>query len=374
MPNCCFLACHAGAANHMADFYESLSSTCEISVVASGPALKVFQNRDIPVIKQLDLEDLSSENEMELALAVAKQFSNVESILTDVGHKFNIALQSAMKENCPTVKRVAYYDNYESFVPGGYSQVASKVMSLANSVLFASSKLENATLLQNDGKEVKLGDQERVGLGYFPLKKSQTILHRRENEALEVRADFFNKHGIEDKGEQIIVYMGGNNQVYFENAFKAYVDFLDQASQSSNLSNIIFVLQQHPGAKVENKDATAFLELQSSNDQAPKLVVSQMSSNDTQVIADKILYYQTSMGPEFVLAKIPTVQIAHESYDDILIRNGLAPSICDSDSFLEEVLKVKLTDDESNRLQKSALEALGIKDGWPLILNKNLST
>ncbi len=52
-------------------------------------------------------------------------------------------------------------------------------------------------------------------------------------------------------------------------------------------------------------------------------------------MADAAFYYQTSMGPQFVLAGIPTVQIAHETYQDILVKNKLSPSVTDVEQFLD---------------------------------------
>ncbi len=56
-----------------------------------------------------------------------------------------------------------------------------------------------------------------------------------------------------------------------------------------------------------------------------------------RLLADAVLYYQTSMAPQFALAGIPAIQVGHDTYPDILVRNNLAPSVSHKEKLLEAV-------------------------------------
>lgn len=125
----CLIACHGGPADHFATFAESLSQSAEtIEVYATGPALKKFQERGIEVKVPFFIDKISPEEEDVLAEQIAKSCSTASVIITDVGHAFDIKIQKALARQATHVPRFAYYDNPESYVPGGYSAVATEVM------------------------------------------------------------------------------------------------------------------------------------------------------------------------------------------------------------------------------------------------------
>jgi hypothetical protein len=65
------------------------------------------------------------------------------------------------------------------------------------------------------------------------------------------------------------------------------------------------------------------------------------------------------MGPQFVLAGIPTIQIGHEPYEDILVRNGLCPTAINTDQFLHALQQTTTT--QSDDVIK---QGLGIHPDW----------
>ena len=112
------------------------------------------------------------------------------------------------------------------------------------------------------------------------------------------------------------------------------------------------------------------MDQQSTTQKAPRFIVSDFSSDEAQVLADGALYYQTSMGPQFVLAKIPTMQIGHKTYNDILVQNKLISSITDVDQSLCSLNS--LTDNKQEIPQNVILEGLGIYPNYLEILEKTM--
>ena len=134
------------------------------------------------------------------------------------------------------------------------------------------------------------------------------------------------------------------------------------------------VIQQHPGAKTKNLDgmiASEWMEKYSKTNKAPKIILSDFSSEEAQIIADGALYYQTSMGPQFVLAGIPTLQVGHETFEDILVRSRLCLSVTTVDEFISVIND--LSDQQNTISQELILEGLGIKSNWLEIMEKVLN-
>lgn len=342
----CFVVCHGGPADHFATFAEKVP---EVEIYASGPALDKLKERGISVQHPFSLKDLSHEQEDQLAEQIAKTCAAASIVMTDVGHAFDIKVQKALSKYAPQVVRMAYYDNPESYVPGGYSEVAKEVMSAAQKVLFANSHLVT---------EIPVKGVESVGLGYYPLGPAEKIAARRQSDRLKLREQFFLKKGLKDRGQKIFVYCGGNNEEYFTKAFPAFVSFLKEI----DMSDSVILLQQHPGAKAKNRDGELF-------PKNPQLFVSDLSTEEAQVVADGVMYYQTSMGPQFVLAGIPVIQVGHEKYRDLLVRKGLCSSVTSA-----KELQVALNEIQRDSIPSKELisEGLGLKPNWPEILKKHL--
>jgi hypothetical protein len=360
----CFVACHGGPADHFSTFAEDLvRKGHKVQIYAAGPALKKFQDRHIEVVTPFSLENISEEA---AAIQVAKECVEANVVITDVGHTFDIPLQKALADHASKALRLAYYDNPEAYVPGGYSSVAAKVMLAAQGVLFANINLAKAPIYQAPFEEVMLVPERRIGLGYYPMSQAEKIAKRRSSDHALIRSQLLSKYALTDQGQKILVYAGGNNDEYFTKAFPAFLQFLIEASQQSDLSNVIVVLQQHPGAKEQNIDRKL---VQQWIDQcgfwnaAPRLLVSELNSDDAQVVADGMLYYQTSMGPQFVLAGIPTIQVGHNTYEDVLVKNNLCATATDAYRLLNAILHlqqgIKIEADH-----KTIERELGISPEW----------
>ena len=360
----CFIACHGGPADHFSAFAEDLASKgYKVQIYATGPALKKFQDRKIEIVIPFSLENISEE---EAATELAKGCSGADVIITDVGHVFDVTLQKALKSQASKSLRLAYYDNPEDYVPGGYSAVAAKVMLAAQGVLFANVNRVKTPLYQAPSQEIPLAPEKRIGLGYYPISQAEKIAKRRMSDQSQIRAQLFSKYSLTDRGQKILVYAGGNNDEYFSKALPAFLKFLSEASLQGDLSNFVVLLQQHPGAKEKNFDVKLVRQWLEEHDGAvrvPQFFISEFNSDDAQVVADGMLYYQTSMGPQFVLAGIPTIQVGHNTYEDILVKNGLCSTVTDADGLVSVLARL-----QGNVLAESGNEAimqgLGISSDW----------
>lgn len=369
----CFIVCHGGPADHLATCAQNLSSHCKVDIYASGPALKKFQERGVEVKHPFSVENLSVEEEDALAEQIAKACSIYSVVMTDVGHAFDIKVQKALACYAGHVRRLAWYDNPEPYVPGGYSKIASQVMLAAQGALFANAHLATDTLFQEPGKKIEFGSIERAGIGYYPVNHAENMALRRVTEHSANRAKLFADNHLIDNGQKLLVYFGGNNEEYFGKAFPAFLSLLAEGMQHIDLSHTVIVMQQHPGAKGKNVDANmlaAWINQYGQMANAPKMLLSDFSSDDAQIVADCALYYQTSMGPQFKLAGIPTVQIGHEVYPDILVKNKLSPSVTNVDQLLK-VLE-SLASQQAEMCSDVILESLGIKANWLERLRKAL--
>jgi len=360
----CFIACHGGPADHFATFAESLSERgYEVHIYAAGPALQKFQDRKIDVWYSFNADTLAPDQEKELAEQIAGTCGTASVVITDVGHPFDIALQNALKKRAPQVLNIAYYDNPEPYVPGGYSDTAAKVMAPAKRVLFPNTHLANTPLYQAPGQEIELPFAKRVGIGYYPMAQAEKIAEKRAQEQSGLRKELFAKWRLKEQGQKVLVYFGGNNTEYFEKAFPAFLHFLSEGKEAQDLSNWVIVLQQHPGAKAQGIDRKQLEAWLGKGKRMPKIVISEETSDKMQIMADGALYYQTSMGPLFALSGIPTVQVAHETYPDLLVRAGLTPSVTNAADFVDAVMvinPVPLSEEKKGKI----MESLGIKKDW----------
>jgi hypothetical protein len=368
----CFIACHGAPADHFATFAKRLSKDVgTIEVYASGPALTKFQEHKIEVKVPFSIDKISPEEEDVLAEQIAKACSTASVIITDVGHAFTIKVQKALARSANHIPRFAYYENPESYVPGGYSTVAAEVMLAANEILFANSNLAKTPLFQEPGKEIDFGNRKKTGIGYYPIDQAEKIAKRRATEQLSTRQTLFSKNDLSDTGQKVLVYFGGNNEEYFSKALPAFLSLLEEGMKQSDFSHLVIVIQQHPGAKSKNTDGnriSAWMSKYSETKQVPKIILSDFSSDEAQIIADGALYYQTSMAAQFVLADIPTVQVGHETFEDILVRNHLAPSVTDVGQFISVI--DGLTHQKKEIPRGVIFEGLGIKSNWLSTLEK----
>lgn len=355
----CFLACHAGPAEHFATFAQEISNDGkQVEIYASGPAKAKFESRGVAVMRPFDLDRMTDQEQTLLAEQIAKECATSSAIITDVGHPFGIKVHAALKRFAPHARRFTYYDNPEPYVPGGYSSVASRVMKASECpILFANANLACEIIYQEPGKAIDFGNQDRIGIGYYPIEAAEKIAQRRAVEQTAKRQEFFVRHRIKDERQKVLVYFGGNNTEYFEKAFPAFLSLLEQA----DLSHYVVVFQQHPSAKAQNLDLSMVESWMQQNRTAaaPRVVVSDINSDEAQIIADVAMYYQTSMGPQFVLAGIPTIQVGHETFEDLLVKRDLCASVTDVEHLLKALHQLRVDIDPDIIYQ-----GLGIKPDW----------
>jgi hypothetical protein len=368
------IACHGGPADHFAVFAKHLKTVGhDVHVCASGPALKKFQDHQVPIDVSFNADGLSPETEAKTALSIANECKNAHVVIADVGHTFDITLQKTLSEKAPKALRIAYYDNPESYVPGGYSTTAAEVMQAADRVLFANNNAFANPIYVSPGKTITLEANKRFCLGYYPTAQADAMHTRRSIEQKTQRELFFAKHGIQGEGKTIAVYCGGNNKTYFEQAFPAFLAMLESSIHTTDLSHLVIILQQHPGAKSLNYDGQtldAWLNRHKSPF-APQCIISNQPTDDMLTIADTVLYYQTSMGPFFVIAGIPAIQVGHEVYDDILVRNKLCKTATNPTELIAALQSISLL--EQKELDSTLiLNALGIQSDWEKNLDNAL--
>jgi hypothetical protein len=355
----CCIACHGNSADHFATFAQALSKEgISVQAFASGPALKRFQDRSVNVIEfSKDPKCIDGE-----VARIVEACSTALAVIVDVGDPACIKFMRQLSER--DIRRIAYYDNPESFVPGGYSTVASQVIECADTILSANSELTRFE--SSPGCPISLKDKWVIGLGYYPIEKAEGIKKLRTSERRESsRKAFFKQHDMKDTGQKIVVYFGGNNAEYFD-LFPFFLSMIEKESKRSDLSDLVFVLQQHPGAKLgSNKDGLALDAWEREHEgmaHVPKFVISKGSTDDAQVYADEGWYHQTSMGPQLVLEGLPTAQVPGP-YGDILVRNGFAPSIETPEQFHDAIVRVRRGKYDVPD-EKELCKKLGIRPDW----------
>ena len=370
----CFIVCHGGPAEHFKAMSEELSRQGQqVTIYATGPAFDKLKESGLEII-HFDITD-SQKSQEDVAIDLARKCFKASAVITDVGHAFDVQMQETLGKMFPTVKRFAYYDNPEAYVPGGYSEVASKVMRLSQGVLFANSNLATSSIYENPHQEVLFEKIERIGIGYYPMHQAKTIALQRATQKQVLRNHLFTQQNLADSDQKILVYFGGNNKTYFHEALPAFLAILEETIKTFDLSSYIILFQQHPGAKRENVDIqklNEWITKISADPKAPLIFESTFSSEQAQLVADSALYYQTSMGPQFVLAGIPVIQIGHEPYLDIVVQNNLAPSVTTAGALIETLTKG--AKDSPSVDERLILDKLGIKEKWGEILQQALSS
>jgi hypothetical protein len=345
-----FIACHGGPAAHFSEFAKELRREgCRVEILATGPALDKLKGAGAKEFNEegLDINDPASQRL--LAEKVAKSLGPGSVVITDLGHLLMASIQEAVAKELPSAERIAYYDNPEPFVPGGYMQTAAKVMAAANKVLFANANLAKEPLYLSPSFAILLPLEKRIGVGYYPCEAAKFLESARLARKEIARRQFFEENKLSDTGQKILVYLGGNNEVCFKEATPAFLTLVGESKLDPG--EFIILLQPHPGDKKREFDqrlAGGF-----------PFIVSKNGSEESLILADAVLYYQTSLSPQFALAGIPAIQVGHNTYPDILIRNNLAPSATTKEQFLEAV-KASAKPTKSDKL----LADLGISPHW----------
>jgi hypothetical protein len=372
LPLVCFIVCDSGPATHFAQFAENLlvEGDVRIDIYASGPALVKFQDlhlsEGIRLFRFL-LDELSNEEEQNLAIELLDNcvMEGAQTIIVDIANNFDRKLQEAFNKlavESHDIRFWCYYDNPEEYVPGGYSIRSGETIKSSQNILFA-----NMNFIKRDSKiislpniTISLSDKNIQGIGYYPIETAERLQQRREIEREILRS----KYGW-NQIKYLFVYFGGNNKAYYEQAFPTFLSSLSQLNKEL-LENSLFLIHQHPAAKIQNSDGRLFQRwlLKNTHIQA---TLSQLTTDEAQVIADGVLYYQTSMAPQFALIGLPIMQVGHEVYEDILVKHSLCETATNSIELMNGLKVLKEKSHLSNQLQKKQLiyDALGYTPDWP---------
>lgn len=303
---------------------------------------------------------------------IAKQYPEIDEIVTEISLPESKRIHEVFFKLRPDVKRAAYYDNPESFVPGGYSQgVSSMLEGPVQEILFANHNHIKEALFSEEAQKIDTSHVIKRAIGYYPLKKVQEILDLRNREKRQkLREDLFSGLSVQDRNQKIFVYVGGANDYYYNSAWPFFLKLLSKAFTNSKEQNFLVILQQHPRARSSgNADGKLLIEWKRSNPLLAKTIeVSCISTEEALALSDGVFYSQTSMAPIFALTGTPTMQIGPKPLDDLLIRNQLCPHILTAKQLLHSLAPESATPNV-----EAIYEALGFSENWQDNLAKAIS-
>lgn len=372
-PIVCFIVCDNGPAVHFLQFARDLldDNHLRIDIYANESVLSIFQDLQSCDGIRLFHFSLDQQNTEEKQDKLANELidncvvSGARTIIVDIANEFDRKLQNVFNQRdmrSHPIRFWCYYDNSEAYVPGGYSIQAEEMIKLSQNILFANMNLVQCNISINlDGKNVQ-------GIGYYPIGTAEILRRRRviERETLRTRYGW-------NSIEYIFIYWGGNNKTYYEQAFPAFLSLLSQIDVKS-VENILFIIHQHPAAKKRNQDGLFFREWLSKNAHI-QAILSPLTSDEAQILADAILYYQTSAAPQFALLGLPTMQIGHEVYEDVLVKYHLCETATNSDQLIDglKVMKEKSNLTEQTHQIQLIHDAIGYTSNWLENLRKVIS-
>lgn len=348
----CFIASHTGPAQHFYRFAQEISADRKVEIHANGAASDALRPLNSARVKHLKDSSASFEAALEALVVKCREAS---MIIVDVGSEESLTIVKRLRLEFPRKNIVVYYDNPENYVPN-YSELAVDIMQLGSSVWTANASYESEPLLTEGELEINLPCFPPTGIGYYNKAKVEELIARRADSA-EERAKFFEAHDLEDRGQRVVTFFGGNNSRYFDQSLPEMLSLLEKVIADTDLSKTIIVLQQHPVARrEEKKDAPTiqkWYKQNASNQHCPQVVVSQISSSDVaQVVSDGALYDQTSMSIQFAWIGMKVAQVG-ECDEDILYRKKIAPHLENA-----EVMGTWLTS-----LGEAPAEAVAEEDG-----------
>ncbi len=321
----CLICAHPAPAAHFADFYHELKKDFNWKFLARDKGLEVLQGRQVEALEALEALDIGklSDDEVIEICRLAK------CILVDVGHPYSEQILRAFKEKAPHIVRLAYYDNPEPYVGGGYSEMVEKALPLAQRVLYANKHLAKSP--------------NAIGIGYSSLP-----------------AEIAKIEGLPRAHEKrTITYFGGANADYYERAFPRFLEILGEAA----LSDMRVVIQRHPRA---DKDKELFDAWKKMHPNLDVTISDLKDSNQMLAKSDVALYHQTSANVKFACF-VPTIQVADKIYPDCLVESGLALSALNLEQFLKAV------DQNNYRPEREKIMGLvGYDQNWPAALKKVL--
>lgn len=218
--------------------------------------------------------------------------TNFAAVLQAVSNRHNVFTDD--------FRACCYYDNPEPYVPSGFSIKTEETIKASDHILFANRNLgkSNANIYYLPEKMIDLTNKTVRSLGYYPVIETEKLSHQRATEQVLLRT----QHGWNNV-KHLFVYFGGNNDDYFEKTFPTFLSSLSQVEKTV-FQDVLFLLHQHPTAKKHNRDGLLLQEWTPRNNHI-RIDVSPLKTIDqTQIVADGALYYQTSMAPQFAFSWI----------------------------------------------------------------------
>jgi hypothetical protein len=364
----CFIVCDGGPAAHFAAFATHLlvPNGLQIKIYAAGPALAKLKDSHLPDDIQLfpfTIDESNREQQKKVAAQLIDDClkQGARTIITDIGNKFDAVLQAV-----PTgmIRSWCYYDNPEAYVPGGYSIKTEETIQASRYILFANMNLAkvDSNIYSLPEKKIDLIDKTVRGIGYYPVTEVEKLLQQRE-----IESDVLRTENSWTNIKHLFVYFGGNNDAYFDQAFPAFLSSLSQVNKHL-IQDILFLVHQHPAAKKQNRDGLLLQEFLSKNNHIQIAISTLKNSDQAQIVADGALYYQTSMAPQFALLGLPTMQVGHEIYQDVLVKHQLCHTATNTTELAAGLAAMKKRDGSSNdaRQRKQLIyNAIGYTPEWP---------
>ncbi|CAF2645700.1 unnamed protein product [Rotaria sp. Silwood2] len=375
----CFIVCDGGPAAHFAAFATNLFHQNELQIIiyATGPALTKLKDSHLPNDIQLlsfSIENFDHEQQEQVATQLIDNClkQGTRTIIVDIGNKFDRIFQAvSSKRNIPNdiIHFWCYYDNPEPYVPGGYSIKTEETIKSSQYILFANINLakSNSIIYSLPEKRIDLTNKIVEGIGYYPVIEVEKLLQQREIEKDSLRA-----HYGWTNIQHLFVYFGGNNDTYFDQAFPTFLSNLSHIDKNI-VQDVLFLLHQHPAAKKQNRDGLLFQECLSKNNHIQGIISTLRTSDQAQIVADAALYYQTSMAPQFVLLGLPTMQVGHETYHDVLVKFNLCYTATNATELVVGLTQMKERSELSDKTQQRKeliYNAIGYTPDWPNNLHR----
>lgn len=359
----CFIASHTGPAQHFYRFAQEIAADRKVEIHAIGAASDALRPLNSARVKHLKDSAHSFEAGLEALVQKCKEAS---MIIIDIGSEESLVIVKRLRLEFPGKNIVVYYDNPENYVPN-YSELAVEIMQLGSSVWTANASYESDPLFTEGELEIALPSFPPTGIGYYDKAKVEELKARRADSADE-RAKFFQAHDLEDRGQRIVTFFGGNNSRYFDHSLLKMLSLLEKAIAVTDLSDTILVLQQHPVARREEKKDAPIMqkwyEQNAVNRHCPQVVVSKIPSSDVaQVVSDGALYDQTSMSIQFAWIGMRVAQVG-ECDEDILYRKKIAPHLENAEVMGKWLTFLGKASAEAAEEDGSFEDAIGYKLDW----------
>lgn len=355
------------AVAHFCQFQNSLDKHTQIEIIALDQAASAAEQRKANFYDALDGKGLSRVSDAERLLALERTLEMVKlasHVIVDIGDPFTIKLFDQLQSKFPHIQRWVYYDKPESYVPGGYSKSANKLISLAHGILFANANLPNQTLWADPNSPIDTSHCEQAGIGYCPL---DLAINLRSIKGPKARANLLSSLNLPEQHQKIMLYIGHSSDEYFQKAFPAFLNMLDELTMTQDISNWCIVLHQHPNAKEFQDELILLREWKKKSPwNRPQIYINPVSFTEALAGANLALYYQAASVNQLVMAGMPTLQVTHKTYPDLAIRSGLVPSVTRARTLYEQA-NTHLTT-PPRYLPTDVYNKLGIREDWEDVL------